>query len=154
MSITLRVVTMQDDEEERCSEGWRLVAADHPKLGRLYWRYCDESSLNAPDFYGITDTARLASWVKEGWRSSNDLYAQHYSDMSSLTARNFIYELFNSDRLDSNYFEFFNWDEREGVALFGDLAVLQSRSGQSVEEFVQWVQSATWFDTPIPPPAL
>ncbi|PXX54664.1 MULTISPECIES: hypothetical protein [unclassified Pseudomonas] len=137
------------DDEVRNSEGWFLVAVDHPELGRLYWRYSDESSVNAPDYYGITDNARLASWVLPEWKTS-DVYAEDYSDLSSSTARYFMRELFNSERFGSDYLESFDWDtERLHVELSGELAVLQRRSGQCEEDFVTWVKSATWFDTPV-----
>eukprot|EP01132_Coremiostelium_polycephalum_P022129 gene22129-26262_t len=87
---------MRDDDEVRSPDGWLLVAADHPTLGRLYWRYCDESDVNAADFYGITDNIRLASWIKAGWRDK-DVWADDYSDMSSFVARRFIQELLNPD---------------------------------------------------------
>ncbi|QQX57538.1 hypothetical protein [Pseudomonas chlororaphis] len=138
-----------DDDEVRNSEGWFLVAADHPELGRLYWRYFDESSVNAPDYYGITDNARLASWVLPGWKTS-DVYPEDISDLSSSTARYFMRELFNSERFGSDYLESFDWDtEQLHIELSGELAVLQGRSGQSEEDFVAWIKSATWFDTPV-----
>lgn len=141
---------MLDDEEVRCPDGWLLVAADHPKLGRLYWRYSDESSVNAADFYGITENIQLASWIKAGWRDG-EVWAEDYSDMSSIVARNFLQELLNPDRYDTNYFELFNWDEEcEDLALYGDLGDLQTRSGQSIECFVHWLRAAEWFDTPAP----
>lgn len=141
-----------DNDEGRNSNGWLLVAADHPALGRLYWRYCDESSVNAPDYYGITDNVQLASWIREGWRKT-DVYVADYSDMSSMTARCFIRELFNPNRYDSNYLESFNWDNGHAdIVLYQDLADLQRRSSQSVEDFVNWLRSAEWFDTPVPVP--
>ncbi|MBI6907116.1 hypothetical protein [Pseudomonas palleroniana] len=141
---------MRDDDEVRCPDGWLLVAADHPTLGRLYWRYCDESDVNAADFYGVTDNIRLASWIKAGWRDK-DVWADDYSDMSSFVARRFIQELLNPDRYDTNYFELFNWDdESEDLELHGDLHDFQRRSGQSVEFFVHWLRAANWFDIPAP----
>ncbi|EPL06818.1 MULTISPECIES: hypothetical protein [Pseudomonas] len=141
---------MRDDDEVRSPDGWLLVAADHPTLGRLYWRYCDESDVNAADFYGITDNIRLASWIKAGWRDK-DVWADDYSDMSSFVARRFIQELLNPDRYDTNYFELFNWDdESEDLELHGDLHDFQRRSGQSVEFFVHWLRATNWFDIPAP----
>jgi hypothetical protein len=58
-----------------------VVTATHPKAGPLYWYFSDESSVNGPDFYGITDRIDSALLLDEGWRQGY-LHRRHGNHVS------------------------------------------------------------------------
>ncbi|MDU8432083.1 hypothetical protein RYA99_04680 [Pseudomonas syringae pv. actinidifoliorum] len=123
-----------------------LVSSSHPVLGRVYWSFVWNGDCNYPDYYGITDSREFAMRLPQGWRDHDYLHWAH---------RSHVYKVFDPDSFGSDYV--LEWGEAapdnddqpvQYQRLKGTLANLQSRSGQSIEEFRCWMFHADWQDIP------
>ncbi|MDU8387919.1 MULTISPECIES: hypothetical protein [Pseudomonas] len=142
----LRTQTESLDRQKRALQGDRMegdvnVSALHPTLGRLYWRYVYEGDCNMPDYYSITDQVRLALQLPEDWRDDKHLHWMHKSHLSDVLTNDMY----------GDYWQEEDEDTFETIHCFdGHLADLQTRSGQSGREFVNWLLTAEWVDVPRP----
>lgn len=118
-----------------------VVTATHPAVGPLYWYFCSEASVNGPDFYSLTDCIDRAYLLDAGWREGRlfSCYGDHMAVL--LRDRDQVSQIGGYD--DQGH----EWSQLE---LEGPLATLQRRSGQTPEEFVEWLRSAEWVDIPGP----
>jgi hypothetical protein len=113
-----------------------VVMATHPAIGALYWYFVSEASVNGPDLYSLTDNLDRAYLLDAGLRSR---CGEHMAAV--LRDRDQIYLIGGYDDQGNE------WSQME---LEGPLATLQRRSGQTPEEFVEWLRSAEWVDIPGP----
>lgn len=117
-----------------------MVSAVHPVLGRLYWVYESGADCNERDYYGITDRRPSAMLLPQKWRSHDFWNWRH---------RSHVYSVFDTENNDCDYSA--NEDDETGELhqeMKGLLGMLQSRSGQTVEEFRLWLYRANWADIP------
>ena len=117
-----------------------FVSTVHPDIGRLYWVFTSNADCNYPDHYSLTDWSELATRFPKGWRDHDYYQWLHRSHIS---------KVFEPDDPYSDYVEY--EDEEAGCLeqrLSGLLARLQTKSGQTVEEFRHWMFSAVWVDVP------
>jgi hypothetical protein len=118
-----------------------VVSACHPILGPLYWFFVSEASVNGPDYYSITDSIGGARMFDIGWRegSSFRYYGNHIEQV-----------LRDSDDIE----RFGGYDDQgeefSEIDLSGSLGDLHKKSGQSVEDFLEWLRAAKWIDVPAP----
>lgn len=131
------------------------VAARHPTLGLLFWYFVSNSDCNAPDYYGLSDDAECEGTMtfRSGWRTGDHAW-MHRSHMGKV--------LGDEDQISYSFNEFGEPDpdvEHENDAhgnpimittLHGRLSDYQERSGQSAEEFINWLRKAVWEDVPAP----
>lgn len=120
-----------------------LVSTVHPTLGALYWVYTSNAGCNYPDHYTITDWSEVATRFPHYWREHEHLRWVHGKHIG---------QVFNSDDPYGSYAEVENEEtfETSYGKLSGMLADLHAKSGQSVDEFVQWMKKADWVDVPAP----
>lgn len=135
------------------------VSATHPTLGPLFWCFISNSDCNAPDHYGITDSAQDESTMtfKQGWREGDHAW-MHRGHMGRV--------LNDEDQISTSFNEYGEPDpdvEHEHdphgnaimiTTLHGCLSRYQERSGQTVDEFVDWLRKAAWIDVPAPSRAM
>lgn len=122
-----------------------VVSATHPVLGKLYWYYSWGGDTNSPDYHGLCQDPQWALLLPAGWRQHDYLGWAHK------------YHLNKSFDEDDQYGDYsVEFDEETGgdeVRLTGKLAKLQLKSGQSVEDFLNWVFNTAWEDEPYVKPA-
>ncbi|MGE8063890.1 hypothetical protein [Pseudomonas sp. NPDC089569] len=116
-----------------------VVTATHPVVGSLYWYFVSEASVNGPDFYSLTDNVDRAYLLDAGWRETN--VRRFYGDHVAKMLRDWDQVSWGGGYDDEG-------NEWSQIELQGSLATFQMRSGQSPEEFVEWLRSAEWVDTP------
>lgn len=97
-----------------------LVGALHPTIGRIYWEFSDESSVNGADYYGLTTCPSKAVLLEEEWRTNSGWlrHGQHIPRVGR--------ELLEDDR---------GWP---------------TKSGQTLADFLDWINSAEWEDLRAP----
>lgn len=135
----------------RSPTGYVVIAAEHAVLGQVYWAYFDESEVNAPDYYGLTQDLQRASWVPVGWREGEyHMGGRGETDLDTWQARRFLGTLLDEFRLDSEYWVDFDDDGQMIEVLRGSLEQLRLRSGQSIHAFVNWIRTAAWMDVKAP----
>lgn len=112
-----------------------VVTSSHPSLGPLYWYMVSEASVGGPDFYSITDSIERALLLDAGWREGSSLnyYGDHIAKLLRDTDQ--IEEIGGFDD------EFGEWSE---INLNGPIATLQRKSGQTTEDFLEWLKAAEW----------
>ncbi|MDF9778907.1 hypothetical protein [Pseudomonas baetica] len=118
-----------------------VVMATHPAIGAIYWDFVSEASVNGPDFYSLTDNLDRAYLLDAAWREHKGLSRCGDHIASVLRDPDQITLIGGYD--DQGH----EWSE---MALEGPLASFQKRSGQTAEEFVEWLRSAEWVDIPGP----
>lgn len=131
------------------------VSATHPTLGPVYWLFASGADCNAPDFYSITDDvgADGVLTLPRNWRDGSYAF-MHRSHMGRIWN--------DKDQISSNLNEYGEpLDEQSCqrnehgdpimvTTLHGLLKTFQEKSGQSVDEFMDWLGKAEWVDTPAP----
>lgn len=98
-----------------------VVTAVHPVLGRLFWCFVDESSVNGNDYYGFTAHIERAVLLDRNWRTSRYDSSRHQNHVS--------WAINQLERDEDMWYE---------------------KSGQSKKEFYAWLKSADWYDMPVP----
>lgn len=117
-----------------------LVVAVHPVLGNVYWSFCWGGDCNSVDHFGVTDIPTFALRLAYGWRQQDHLAWEHSQHIT---------KVFDPEAVDGDYAEVDEPETGEVIQrLSGVLACLQSRSGQTVEEFRRWMFRAEWVDIP------
>lgn len=118
-----------------------VVTATHPAVGPLYWYFVSEASVNAPDYYSLTDCLEHAHLLDTGWRDAKG---------RSRCDRHVAEILSDPDQvgLIGGYDD--QGHEWSQIELGGPLADFLKRSSQSAEEFIAWLRSAEWIDIPGP----
>jgi hypothetical protein len=132
------------------------VSATHPTLGPVYWLFASGADCNSADFYSLTDDLEADSLLAlpRNWRDSG-LAVMHRGHMGEVWG--------DTGQISYNLNEFGEPLDETGVIevdQFGEptldttlhslLKSLQERSGQTVEEFVDWMRKAVWVDVPAP----
>lgn len=132
------------------------VSATHPTLGPVYWLFASGADCNCPDFYSLTDDLEDDSLLTlpRNWRDGS-LAVMHRRHMGEVWG--------DTGQISYNLNEFGEPLDETGVievnqhgdpilvsTLHGLLRLLQERSGQTVEEFVDWMRNAVWVDVPAP----
>lgn len=114
-----------------------VVCACHPALGLLYWELVDESSVGAEDYCSISQSMERALLLEPGWRDTDrGFYSRHLQEV----LRQHV-EAYH----DPEY-----WGCGTRIIFSDALNPLQEQSGQTEEEFLNWLKSAKWVDVPGP----
>lgn len=113
------------------------VAAEHPVLGLVYW--CRVGDLGPEALHTLTTDPHDALQLPSGWRgrASQRQQRQHIDQLLADTYQ--VRGLANVPPTGQH-----------GICLLGGLASIQRASGQMPAEFLEWLKSATWVDTPAP----
>lgn len=137
------------DEEVRDPSGYVLVFAEHPIIGRVFWVYINESDVHAPDYYGLSMQQELAAWVPSDWRTDITLCGcRRFSDLDAWEAHNFLEIVLDEHRLGSEYHIAVDDEGHITEYLSGLLEDLLLQTGQTTQEFLNWVREAEWIDEP------
>lgn len=118
-----------------------VVTATHPAVGPLYWYFVSEASVGGPDFYSLTDNLDRAYLLDAGWREDKLLSRCGDHMAAVLRDRDQVGQIGGYDD---------HGQEWSQIELEGPLATFLRRSGQTAEEFVEWLRSAEWVDVPGP----
>ncbi|HCF2896479.1 TPA: hypothetical protein NID31_006619, partial [Pseudomonas aeruginosa] len=116
-----------------------VITAVHPTLGPLYWEFVSEASVGGPDYHSITTRIDRALLLDPDWRTTST-FRLHSNHMERVL-RDQVTVVDDCDPDGGP------WSQ---IDFEGELSALHSQSGQSDEEFLDWIRSAEWGDTPGP----
>lgn len=116
-----------------------VITAVHPTLGPLYWEFVSEASVGGPDYHSITTRIDRALLLDPDWRTTST-FRLHSNHMERVL-RDQVTVVDDCDPDGGP------WSQ---IDFEGELSALHSQSGQSDEEFLDWMRSAEWGDTPGP----
>lgn len=137
------------NNDQRDITRYVIVGAKHPVVGPIFWCYCDESDVNAPNYYGLTTSPEHAARIPAGWRNDRNLIrGRGYRDLYAYEGYSFLNTLLDEFRIDSEYRTDFDDEEQFVVDLTGSLEELRLQSGQSAEDFIRWIWTVEWLDEP------
>jgi len=117
------------------------ISAVHPTLGRLYWRTSWLLENGNADFFGLTTTHALALRLPRGWETDQylaELHGEH------------IEQVLDPNSPHSEYYRDEGYENDDSVleGFEGSLAALHERSGQTMQDFMDWMRAAKWSETP------
>ena len=119
----------------KITHGAVVVAALHPLIGLVFWRFSDESEVNLPDHYGLTTSIALAHRFKSGC-----VPYEHFK--SEIRERNTEWREVNDPE------EYGPVDAEVGC---GDFAYIAGETGTDADLLVSWFHTAVWVECPAPP---
>lgn len=112
-----------------------VVAARHPVVGLVYWRFVDESSVNLPDHYGLTTSIDLAYRFKAG-------------AVPFVRFKNEIHDRNTMEGVGGHDDEYGPYDV---VIPTGDFRSIAGSAGLEAAALRQWFEGASWVECPAPP---
>lgn len=122
------------------------ISASHPQLGTLYWRHSKRTDrYHEADFIGFTTNPGLALRLPGDWGADSALARLHSDHLR---------EAFNPRRKGSECWNAGAQATESHVGYHGTLRSLQERSGQTPDEFRNWMLLAEWKSSQAPEPAL